>query len=59
MRFWRFEINYITPEKETAVVFDPFPTVIETIAVKAPKVAKKTPRTKDENKKPKRTTKAK
>ena len=53
MRFWRFEINYITPEKETAVVFDPFPTVIETIAVKVPKKAK------DENKKPKRTTKAK
>ena len=57
MRFWRFEINYITPEKETAVVFDPFPTVIETIAVKAPKKTAK--KAKDENKKPKRTTKAK
>jgi carbonic anhydrase len=54
MKFWRFEINWITPEKENAVVFEPlkFPVHIETKQVKALKKAK------DENQKPKRTTKA-
>lgn len=59
MRFWRFEINWITPEKENAVIFEPlkFPVHIETKQTK-PLVKKATTRKKDENQKPKRTKKA-
>ena len=59
MRFWRFEINWITPEKENAVIFEQlkFPVHIETKQTK-PLVKKATTRKKDENQKPKRTKKA-
>lgn len=57
MRFWRFEINWLTPQKEEFSVHLPsewpFPS-----PVKKPTVKKATTRKpKDENKKPKRTTK--
>ena len=60
MRFWRFEINWITPEKEDAIVMGsdiPFPVHIQTKQTK-PLVKKATTRKKDENQKPKRTKKA-
>lgn len=43
MKFWRLEINWITPNKENAVIIEPlkFPVHIETTQVKAPKKAVK------------------
>ena len=63
MRFWNFEIRWITPEKQVLVkpTEFPFPVVLGTPepTKKKPTVKKATTRkVKDENKKPIRTTKA-
>ena len=61
MKFWRFEFKWVTPEKEETVIYDPVkhPFPIKSTMPKKPAVKKPAAKkAKDENKKPKRTTKA-
>lgn len=54
MRFWNFEIKWVTPEAEVRVT----PSTVEVKKPTVPKATTRPKKVKDENKKPVRTTKA-